>query len=397
MTEPLITFSRLLDPITSDEFFSQYYGRKALHVPGSPDKVRGVCSWQSFNDLLQCTAIWSDRSFKLVLDGKSLSAGQYCKPAANRDGMRVMQPAPERVVRHLGQGASIVLDLIETLSPGLRAASDAIQMATGSRVSCNAYYSQVQHQAFPSHFDTMDVFAIHIEGSKVWRIYEGRFEGPMEAPGFNHTSFPPEYHDEAKGAVAMEVELKPGDLLYLPKGVYHDGLASSDNCLHLSYGTTQPRGLDFMRWLVEGLDQAPLFREAMPAYDDVAAHDAHVEALAKNLAEILQSGAAAAQFREEQRTRAFETVSCVGVPEPLARYRVRGRGVRVVRRGKEKQVAAPDGTGTLPEGADGMLEWMLERDHFERGELAASFSEVGDQTVREVLQTLSSVRVLEPL
>ena len=85
-----------------------------------------ICSWQSFNELLQRTAIWSDRSFKLVLDGEKISAAQYCEAAANRDGMRVMRPVPEKVVEYLGQGASIVLDLVETLTPGLRAAAESI-------------------------------------------------------------------------------------------------------------------------------------------------------------------------------------------------------------------------------------------------------------------------------
>ena len=397
MSEPITTFSKLLDPITVDEFFSDYYDQKALHIPGSPEKVAGICSWDSFNDLLQRTAIWSDRSFKLALDGTTLAASQYCEAAANRDGMRVMRPVPERVVEHLGKGASIVLDLIETLTPGLRAASEAIQMATGCRVSCNAYCSQQSHQAFPSHFDTMDVFAIHIEGTKVWRMYEGRFEGPLERPGFNQTSFPPEYHDKAKGRLAMEVEMTPGDLLYFPKGMYHDALSSTDNCLHLSFGTTETTGLDFMRWFIEGLDQAPLFRKTLPPHDDVTAHNKHIDALRENLMEILQQADAASQFREEQRERAFAMLSGVAVPDTLTRYRVRGRGVRVVRRGPEWRVTAPEGHCTMPAGADGMVEWMLARDHFARRELAEKFPDVNEQAILDILQTLSSVGILEAL
>lgn len=397
MSEPVTTFAKLLDPISVDEFFADYYDQKALHIPGNPEKVAGICSWDSFNDMLQRTAIWSDRSFKLALDGTTLTAGQYCEASANRDGMRVMRPDPERVVEYLGRGASIVLDLIETLTPGLRAASEALQMATGSRVSCNAYCSQKQHQAFPSHFDTMDVFAIHIEGMKTWRIYEGRFEGALERPGFNQTSFSPDYHDKAKGALAMEVNLKQGDLLYLPKGVYHDAMSATDNCLHLSFGTTQPTGLDFMRWLIDGLDEAPLFRQPMPPHDAVTEHDAHIGALRENLMEILQQGDVAGQFREDQRRKAFAMLTSVAVPNALSRYRVRGRGVRVVRRGSEWRVTAPEGNCNMPDGAEGMIEWMLVRDHFERQELAAEFGNMNEQAILDILQSLSSVGVLEAL
>ncbi len=397
MSEPITTFSKLLDPITVDEFFADYFDQKALHIPGTPEKVAGICSWDGFNELLQRTAIWSDRSFKLALDGTTLSAGQYCEVAADRDGRRVMRPVPERVAECLDKGASIVLDLVETLTPGLRAATQAIQMATGCRVSCNVYCSQKAHQAFPSHFDTMDVFAIHIEGKKIWRIYEGRFEGALERPGFNQTSFSPEYHDKAKGKLAMEVELTPGDLLYFPKGMYHDALSSTDNCLHLSFGTTESTGLDFMRWMIDGLDQAPLFRKPMPPHDAVAAHDARIEELREELMEIMQQRDMASQYRDDQRDKAFAMLSSVAVPGTLSRYRVRGRGVRVVRRGSEWRVTAPDGNCNMPAGAEGMLEWMLARDHFERRELAAQFSGVNEQTIVDILQTLASVGVLEAL
>lgn len=397
MTAPIITFKALLDPIGVDEFFADYYDKKPLHVPGSPEKVAGICSWDDFNDLLHRTSIWSDRSFNLVLDGKRLPAGQFCEPAASRDGARIMQPVSGRVVEYLDQGASIVLDLVETLTPGLRAASEAIQMATGSRVSCNAYCSQSEHQAFPSHFDTMDVFAIHVEGKKTWRVYEGRFEGPMERPGFNHTSFPPDYHDKAKGSLAIEVELKPGDLLYLPKGVYHDALASTHNCLHLSYGTTQPTGLDFMRWVIDGLDEAPLFRKPMPPHDAAAEHDAHIAVLRENLAELLQQPDVGSQFRDDQRHKAFSVLSSVAFPKPLSRYRVRGRGVKIVRRGSDWRVTTPEGNSNLPGDASGMVEWMLEQDHFSRRDLISAFPESNEQTITEILQTLTSVGVLEPL
>ena len=397
MTAPATTFKALLDPIGVDEFFEEYYDQKPLHIPGSPEKVAAICSWDDFNDLLHRTSIWSDRSFKLVLDGQRVPAAQFCEPAASRDGTRVMQPASEQVVEYLDQGASIVLDLVETLTPGLRSASEAIQMATGCRVSCNAYCSQSEHQAFPSHFDTMDVFAIHVEGKKTWRVYEGRFEEPMERAGFNHTSFPPDYHDKAKGGLAMEVELKPGDLLYLPKGVYHDALASTENCLHLSYGTTQPTGLDFMRWVLDGLDEAPLFRKALPPHDAAAEHDAHIAALRENLTALLQQPDIGTQFREDQRRKAFSVLSSVSFPKPLSRYRVRGRGVKVVRRGSDWGVTTPQGNAKLPSEASGMVEWMLEHDHFARSDLASAFPDVGEQTITEILQALTSVGLLESL
>lgn len=397
MSEPITTFARLLAPISYDQFFDEYYEKKPLHIEGSGDKVANVCSWGEFNELIHRTGIWSDQTFKMVIDTERVPAHEFCERAPGRDGMSLYIPASHKVQQHLDNGASIVLDLIETLAPGIRAVTEALQMALATRISCNAYCSQNQRRAFPSHFDTMEVFALHIEGAKTWRVYENRFADPLEMDGYVHTSFSPDHHDKAKGGVLMEIEMKPGDLLYLPKGWYHDALASSDACLHLSFGTAQTTGLNFMNWVARGLDELPLFRKPMPPHDQTAAYNAHIQEMKDALVEVLERPEVASQFREEQRLRAFSSLSNVAIPKASPRYRVKPRGVKTVRRGKDWQVVAPGGKGTLPEGGDAALSWVLERDHFNRDDLAAAVPDIDDQRRLEVVQALAAVGVLEAL
>jgi ribosomal protein L16 Arg81 hydroxylase len=110
-----------------------------------------------------------------------------------------------------------VLDLIETLSPGVSTISAALQTATGGVAVCNVYCSWRAHQGFKAHCDSTDVFAIHIEGSKIWRVYEGRADNATDIAGYDYGSFTPEHHVRAKGKLLEEIEMKPGDVLYLPK------------------------------------------------------------------------------------------------------------------------------------------------------------------------------------
>lgn len=397
MSEQQMTFARLIAPMGVDEFFDQYYEKKPVHIKGAADKASDVCNWDDFNELVARTGIWSDQTFKMVIDTERVPPQGYCERAPGRDGMMVMVPSSPKVQKQMDAGASIVLDLIETLTPGIRSVTEALEMALATRVSCNAYCSQNQRRAFPSHFDSMEVFALHIEGEKVWRVYEGRFEDPLEMPGYDHTSFAPDYHERAKGELMMEVHMKPGDLLYLPKGWYHDALASSDACLHLSFSTAQTTGLNFINWLARGLDEEPLFRKPMPPHDDVAAHTAHINALKETLAEIMGREDIHAQFREEQRSKAFGGLSNVVIAGASPRFRVKGRGVKLVRRGKEFQIAAPGGKGAVPEGGEDAINWVLERDHFSHADLAKALPDMGEQKMLEVTQALASVGVLEAL
>ena len=83
------------------------------------------------------------------------------------------------------------------------------------------------------HFDQYDVFLVQGLGRRRWRI------GPM--CGATSALMP---HDELRllaGFEAVEEHvLEPGDILYVPPGVAHDGIAESDDCMTYSIGFRAP-------------------------------------------------------------------------------------------------------------------------------------------------------------
>ena len=48
-----------------------------------------------------------------------------------------------------------------------------------ARASANVYCSFKGVQAFQTHYDLHDVFAVQAEGEKTWRIYESRADTPV--------------------------------------------------------------------------------------------------------------------------------------------------------------------------------------------------------------------------
>lgn len=235
------TFRQIVSPVLPEEFFGAIWDQRAAHIPGAAEKFKHVFSWEEFNRLLNMSKLWSDRSMKIVLDGQNLDLAEYGRVGQTREGYQANIPDPEQTIQLLRRGATVILDLIETLSPSVAAVSAALQTATGGVAVCNAYCSWRAHQGFMAHFDTTDVFALHIEGTKVWRVYEGRADNAIDVEGYNYGTFEPEHHARAKGNLLEEIEMTAGDVLYLPRGQYHEALASSDASLHLSFGIDNPR------------------------------------------------------------------------------------------------------------------------------------------------------------
>lgn len=375
MSAQAITFRDMLAPVTAETFFERHYDSKPLHVAGGGEKFAPVFSWPALNALLNMPNVWTARTVKIVRDDITLPAERFCRPVYGREGQTAMEADPVQVRRYLREGATIVLDFVECLSPAVASVAAALQVWFGGPTTCNVYCSWQGNQGFGSHFDSTDVIVLQIAGSKKWRVYEGRFEHPVEAPGYETTGFPPAYHDERKGAVLMAPELKSGDLLYLPRGQYHDALASSDASLHLTFGVTQATGHDVLMQLSDAFIADPLFRKPLPPFDDEAAHSAHIRAMADRMRAILTGPEAGALIQGFQRNRAF--LFCYpqyGLPDrgDPEIYRVQGLGARLVRRGASHQLQTPSGKATVADAEAKLAEWVLARDFFSAEELSAA-------------------------
>ena len=114
------------------------------------------------------------------------------------------------------------------------------------------------HQAFGPHCDEHDVFAFHFEGEKVWNIYENIEKNPINHPIFKYE---PEERIKRAGKLIDQVTLKPGDLLYLPRGQYHDALASKNGAIHIAFGLTYFKSIDLMSSLWEKIILSDFMRK----------------------------------------------------------------------------------------------------------------------------------------
>jgi ribosomal protein L16 Arg81 hydroxylase len=333
----------------------------------------------------------------MALDGALLPARDYCRPGLDHaSGGASLQPDPARVTALLKDGASLLLNDIDTLNPGLAAAAHALEQALESRVQANLYCSSQQRQAFPSHFDTHDVYAVHVEGEKLWRIYEGRLDHPVSHPAFKGQ--PQSFHESSKGKIACEILLTPGDLLYIPRGTYHDAIAQSDGTVHVAFGATAVIGLDLISGLFERAVQDPLFRRDVPrrhAPGGEAAFDEHLLALARRLAELAADPRTASEFRAFQDAYRYARggFDLSKAEFDNNHYRVTS-GFSVVRRGNAWALRKGDKATAIPPGFDRAVAWIVAQSKFTKAEFIGVSGDLGEDQGREVLRSLEEMGVI---
>jgi 50S ribosomal protein L16 3-hydroxylase len=105
------------------------------------------------------------------------------------------------------------------------------------------------------HVDSYDVFLLQGRGRRRWRIAE-RFDGSC-LPGLDLRVL-------RRFRAEREWVLGPGDLLYLPPGVAHHGVAI-DECLTYSIGLRAPSAYDlvagFLQQVVGAVDRSRLYAD----------------------------------------------------------------------------------------------------------------------------------------
>lgn len=291
----MTSLNELLHPITPAEFHADYDDRKPLHIPaGAGAHKRGLLDWDRFNALLNQTSIWNDQTLKLVYNGEPIPPQQYCVEATTQSG-RTLRPSPARVQPLLAMGASVICGDVQDLTSELRALSAALSAAFAGLVGANVYCSFGGVHAFETHYDLHHVFAVQVEGQKTWRLYENRAESPVDLPADNAEA--KRFFAGSRGPVMQEVVMRPGDVLYLPRGWYHDAMTTEGASLHVTFSVTPLYGRILFRLLESAAMQDPEFRAWLrPVREDGGAPlQAQLAALGGKLAALAGSPA----FRDE--------------------------------------------------------------------------------------------------
>ncbi|MDB5414140.1 MAG: hypothetical protein JWR10_2475 [Rubritepida sp.] len=390
-----MTLAQLLAPMSVEQFFAEHHDKSPLHLKGDAGKFAAVLSWRQINRLLDMTHAWSSHSLQMVLDGKPIPPEQYCIRATGRDAnTQLMQPVSARVREWVAKGASIVMNDVDSLTPGLASVSSAIEGAGLGKAQANVYISWQSHKAFHAHYDTHEVWAVQVEGEKYWNIWEGRAEWPISHPVFRSQT--QEQHEQAKGKLRAKILMKPGDLLYLPRGWYHDALAEAPASVHVAYGAHAPNGMDLMTILAERALYEVSFRQALPRQDGTSAArfaltqragqlGLRIAELCKDpkVMEVLERFVADYRFQRggndlmAWRGLAPPSVDTEDSSGDASTFRIVAGGAKPVRRGAEWVLKTPSGTLSLTPAEAEAAQWLLARPDITEAELQKAHPQAG--------------------
>lgn len=392
-----VTFDRLFKSIDRQTFVRDYLDQRVYHEAGSVQDVGRLFSWAKVNDLLDRPKLWDGRSVEMALAGRVLEPREYCRPGVGRTGEPNLRPDRQRVSALLQKGATFVLDYLEGIDPEIGAVARCLERLFGTHTSCNMYCSWQRVAGYASHFDTMDVIAIQIEGEKLWNIYEGRFPQATFSPGIRPSDFSVEQTNRMKGRIAQQVTMRPGDILYLPRGVYHDALATDTASLHLSFGASPLVGFTVVGMLASEAPKQEFLRRRLPHFEDREDLAAYLAAVGDHLKSMLSDPALVDAVIDYQKGRVFEKVTGYRFPDraPDQYFFVSRHHPQVDGSGSTARTPR-GGEIALQAGDRAMLDWILDREVFWLSELSAAHGGRGPAGER-LLKALVEHRAVFPI
>lgn len=264
----------IISPLDLDTFMRDYAYKRAVLVPGSPEKFSHLFGWKEVTDHINSCRP-SFEGVKLVHDKKTLPPTEIA-----------------RMAHWLSQGATLVINHVQHVDPITEELANSLSRELNSLININCYVSFPSRQGFDCHYDTHDVWILQTAGVKEWKVFEPTRKFPLDKDPSDQKN---KYTKPTEGEY-LHCSLKPGDMLYIPRGHWHYAI-SSEPCIHLTVSHNNRSGIDFLTFLLnEWRDREDFLREDFPVYrladlggDRAAdAFDAHLARFRDYVSEAIQ-------------------------------------------------------------------------------------------------------------
>lgn len=355
-----IRFADIVSPFSPEEFFAAQAERPHPVVfRGPADRFGGFIRWRDI-DRLVCSGRRDATQIRVVMDTQDIPFPLYsATPDLHRNPTAgTERPAIDerKLTSFLRQGATLIVNGIETSLGSVADLTDAFARATHNRATANLYASWQAIQGFATHWDNHDVYVVQAHGEKLWRIYGYTRVSPLESDLVDNSPAPAE--------PIWSGRLTQGDVLFIPRGWWHDahGDPRRDGAsMHLSCHVQPRTGANILVWLRERLTEHELFRRELPLMAGDGPWLAHVEAFRGLLESVLRDSTArqwAREIKDDYRKRWTERSGTRFGPtlEPWRgagwdghRLRLRGREHASLRNGEDKDPALLTANGVALE------------------------------------------------
>ncbi|MFC0435843.1 cupin domain-containing protein [Kutzneria buriramensis] len=251
------TLADLVAPVEVSQFFTSVQGRTHRRFAGQAGRFARLLPWTDLNRALRQHRLDFPR-LRLAHDGAVVPVHTYTEMVDTRRNGQVPRLLNAPLSEKLRDGATLVLDSVQEMFEPVGDLAATLEHDLREKIQVNLYAGWGTTHGFDVHWDDHDAFIIQIAGRKRWRIHGVSRPFPL----MRDIELP----QRPEGEPIDDFMLEDGDVLYLPRGHWHDVSAVGEQSLHLTIGFNRATGVDLVAWLADQLRVDQLFREDLPRF-----------------------------------------------------------------------------------------------------------------------------------
>ncbi len=244
----------LLAPLDADTFFAEHWERSHLHIAGDASRGRALLTQAQFVETL---ASYGGVPERFMAFPEHFDASLDTTTLINN---------PTLLAAYIDAGHPLVWNSARGMWPSVDALTAALAEAFGAHVWPNVYATGTAGTPFDAHFDAHEVFAVQCDGEKLWWVSEVRVNRPLDVSGMERAiAFELRTRrDEALNRTAATFVARPGDVVYLPRGLFHNASTERGRSLHIAFGVRLPTGYDALSLISSDALSDTAQREYLP-------------------------------------------------------------------------------------------------------------------------------------
>lgn len=257
-TTPKALFESFLKPVSMSRFFDKYWEKQPVHIPLSPERALyydQLFSVQTLRNLL------SQEELHFGYDVNAVRYVNNSREDLNSNGRMTVAKFDRLFNKEKG---TIQFHQPQRFQDKLWQLLENLESFFGCLVGSNIYITPPGAQGLPPHHDDVEVFIIQLEGEKHWQLHKPLIDLPRE--------YSRDLTASEIGEPTHNLILKPGDLLYFPRGTIHHAktLANGIHSTHITISTYQKHTWGdylmcvFPKLLEEAMSTDAAFRKGLP-------------------------------------------------------------------------------------------------------------------------------------
>jgi ribosomal protein L16 Arg81 hydroxylase len=247
-----------LAPFDPEQFVDEYLGEKPLFIEGTANRWAHLFNWDDLNFLLEYSQLGFPQ-LHLMERGAAVEPRSYTTRIDGRDRIN-----PAGILRALDGGATLVVNYGDRLVPKLREFTLQLESELQAGVHADIFAGFSDVPGLGPHWDHFECLNVQLCGAKQWTVYRPERLYPMRRT----TAFP--QRDDVETAVRPSESptwtgtISSGDVLYIPRGWWHEVTPREVPSLHLGIAFDLPAGSDFLHWLADRLKREAFVRRNLP-------------------------------------------------------------------------------------------------------------------------------------